>query len=189
MVLGKHLGRSHICRQGLYVRCNHLIVMTYTMDKVNIKFAGSRAATNLYRSAEPQKRPYSEVEQNEDAVVPTFSAFKTAREQLVIDQQKKYGAAGRGGISQGGPVSTAAYGQGGPVSTAAYGTNKKSLGTRRGLNSKFVPPVMTNRDDDYDDAGSSAGGGALVRRAGPAASRLVYLRTFFATLFFASVYS
>ena len=134
---------------------------------INFNFTGGKAANNLYRSAEPQKRPYSEVEQNEDAVVPTVSAFKTAREQLVIDQQKKYGAAARGGA-----------GQGGPVSTAAYGTNKKSLGTRRGLNSKFVPPVMTSRDDDYDDTGSSAGGGALVRRGGAAVNRFVYLRTF-----------
>ena len=74
---------------------------------------------SAYRSAEPQKRPFSEVESGGDAVVPTAGAFKTAREQLVIDQQKKYGA-GRGG-------------QGGSVSTAAYGSNKKSLGTRRGF--------------------------------------------------------
>ena len=49
-----------------------------------------------------------------------------------INNQKKFG--GRGG--------------GGAPTPSAYGTNKKSLGsTRRGLNSKFVPPVI-NRDEE-----------------------------------------
>ena len=106
----------------------------------------------------PLKRPYSEVEPGEDAVVPTVSAFKTAREQLVIDRQRKQGA-GTGGGGGGGTRSTH-----GPVSTAAYGTHKKSLGTRRGLNSKFVPPVLNRDSEDYSDDTSGGGGGALARR-------------------------
>ena len=101
----------------------------------------------------PIKRPYSEVEPGEDAVVPTVSAFKTAREQLAIDRQRKHGAGAGGG----------ARSTHGPVSTAAYGTHKKSLGTRRGLNSKFVPPVLNRDNDDYSDD-TSGGGGALARR-------------------------
>ena len=101
----------------------------------------------------PLKRLYSEVEPGEDAVVPTVSAFKTAREQLAIDRQRKHGAGAGGG----------ARSTHGPVSTAAYGTHKKSLGTRRGLNSKFVPPVLNRDSDDYSDD-TSGGGGALARR-------------------------
>ena len=102
----------------------------------------------------PLKRLYSEVEPGEDAVVPTVSAFKTAREQLAIDRQRKHGAGGGGGGRS----------THGPVSTAAYGTHKKSLGTRRELNSKFVPPVLNRDSDDYSDDTSGGGGGALARR-------------------------
>ncbi|KAK3760430.1 hypothetical protein RRG08_023725 [Elysia crispata] len=56
--------------------------------------------------------------------------FRTARDQLLINQQKKGG---------------------GPVSGANYGAGKKSLGTRRGPASKFVPPVL-NRDSDQTDS-------------------------------------
>lgn len=71
--------------------------------------------------------------------------FKTAREQLAIDSRKKFGGQNRSN----------------PSGSYQYGTGKKSLGTRRGLNSKFVPPVL-NRDNSDSDSG-----GTLVRKAGP----------------------
>ncbi|XP_077992201.1 fidgetin-like protein 1 [Glandiceps talaboti] len=67
--------------------------------------------------------------------------FKTAKEQLAINNQKKFSN------------------RRGPPNTASYGGTKKSLGTtRRGINSKFVPPIL-NRDNEDDGAtgGSSTG--------------------------------
>ncbi|KAK6187162.1 hypothetical protein SNE40_005248 [Patella caerulea] len=67
---------------------------------------------------------------------PALGPFKTAKEQMAINQQKKYGGQNRGqGYIQG------------QVSTALYGGAKKSLGTRRGPSSKFIPPVI-NREED-----------------------------------------
>ncbi|XP_066275919.1 fidgetin-like protein 1 isoform X1 [Branchiostoma lanceolatum] len=70
--------------------------------------------------------------------------FCTAREQLAMNNQKKYGRSKM-------PTPTA----------SSYGNVKKSLGARpRGPSSKFVPPVL-NKEDSSDD------GGQLVRRAAP----------------------
>ncbi|XP_052814845.1 fidgetin-like protein 1 [Mya arenaria] len=78
------------------------------------------------------KRQYEQADGEEEVETrPVPSAFRTAKQQLDIDKARKYG--GGGGQAQ--------------VNTAAYGTAKKSLGTRRGLNSKFVPPVM-NREEE-----------------------------------------
>nr|XP_006819549.1 PREDICTED: fidgetin-like protein 1-like [Saccoglossus kowalevskii] len=69
------------------------------------------------------------------------SAFKTARDQLIINNQKK---AGNRGVR-------------GPPLTSSYGGTKKSLGTtRRGINSKFIPPVVS-RDEDGDGGGTTYG--------------------------------
>lgn len=68
-----------------------------------------------------------------------YNVFKTAKEQLAIDNQKKYNR-----------------GRGGQVGTSSYGNAKKSLGnTRRGLNSKFIPPVV-NREDEEDSVTMNA---------------------------------
>ncbi|BFZ23961.1 hypothetical protein BsWGS_26999 [Bradybaena similaris] len=64
--------------------------------------------------------------------------FRTAKEQLIINQQKKCG--GGGGVYDRSQVLGASY-RGG----------KKSLGTRRGPQSKFVPPVL-NRDSYESDS-------------------------------------
>ncbi len=134
----------------------------YTFAKSNIvppSASGPGCFTNVrtqrqpvsnYRKPEQLKRPFSDVDSDCNDEQDNFrgiNSFKTAGEQLAIDQQKKYGGRNRG--------------SGGPVSTSAYGTNKKSLGTRRGLNSKFVPPTLNRDDDNWDD------GGTLVKRAGP----------------------
>ncbi|KAJ8318366.1 hypothetical protein KUTeg_003457 [Tegillarca granosa] len=69
-------------------------------------------------------------EWNEPQKSTGFDAFRTAKEQLNIDNQKKYGV-GRGNVT-----------------TSSYGAVKKSLGTRRGPSSRFVPPVVRNKDED-----------------------------------------
>ncbi|XP_069123454.1 fidgetin-like protein 1 isoform X2 [Argopecten irradians] len=84
------------------------------------------------------KRPLSGGDDNtdnqQDNGVSTGGAFRTAREQLKLENQKKYG------------------GGGGTVSTASYGTGKKSLGTRRtGPSGKFIPPVINKGEDDGSD--------------------------------------
>ncbi|XP_071515461.1 LOW QUALITY PROTEIN: fidgetin-like protein 1 [Panulirus ornatus] len=71
----------------------------------------------------------------------SVSCFKTASHQLQLEQQKKYG---RGGVSG-----------------ASYGTGKRSLGLRRAVNTKFVPPVR--RDDEEDTLDSEE----LIRRCIP----------------------
>ncbi|XP_061192634.1 folliculin-interacting protein 1-like [Saccostrea echinata] len=100
---------------------------------------------NMREEAVSLKRPFMEdederyggVEQNN---LPNFSGpFRTAKEQLNIDNQKKYGR-GRG-----------------QVSTASYGATKKSLGPRRGTSSKFVPPVMNREEnEENEDVGIKA---------------------------------
>lgn len=87
--------------------------------------------------------------------VPTKSEpppFKTAKEQLDIEYQKKYGT---------NPQNLASH--------MVYGSNRKCLGTRRGPSSKFVPPVINKSASDgngqnvYDgtDAISQEDGGIL----------------------------
>ncbi|XP_045617963.2 fidgetin-like protein 1 isoform X3 [Procambarus clarkii] len=71
---------------------------------------------------------------------PSDNYFRTASHQLQLEQQKKYG---RG------------------VSGASYGTGKRSLGVRRAVNTKFVPPV---RKEDEEDSFGSEG---LMRRCMP----------------------
>nr|XP_054766405.1 fidgetin-like protein 1 [Lytechinus pictus] len=69
-------------------------------------------------------------------------AFKSARDQLNINNQKKFG-------NRGNPSS-------GP-SSSGYGTNRKVLGvTRRGPNSKFVPPVLNKEEADNNVGGYKA---------------------------------
>lgn len=72
-------------------------------------------------------------EWNEPPKSAGFDAFRTAKEQLNIDNQKKHG------------------GSRSNVTTSSYGAVKKSLGTRRGPSSRFVPPVVRNKDEDDND--------------------------------------
>ncbi|OWF49243.1 Fidgetin-like protein 1 [Mizuhopecten yessoensis] len=87
------------------------------------------------------KRPLNENEEDnsdyhQEAPAATGGAFRTAREQLKLENQKKYGGGGGGGT----------------VSTASYGSTKKSLGTRRaGPSGKFVPPVINREEDNGPD--------------------------------------
>ncbi|XP_030842170.1 fidgetin-like protein 1 [Strongylocentrotus purpuratus] len=66
-------------------------------------------------------------------------AFKSAKEQLNINNQKKFG-------NRGNPSSA--------PSSSGYGTNRKVLGvTRRAPNSKFVPPVLNKEEADNSTGG------------------------------------
>ncbi|XP_050685778.1 fidgetin-like protein 1 isoform X2 [Eriocheir sinensis] len=75
------------------------------------------------------------------------SCFKTASHQLLLDQQKKFGRGGGGG---GGGVG---------VGAAAYGSGTRSLGIRKGVGNRFVPPVR--KEDEY------GGSGEIMRRCLP----------------------
>lgn len=90
------------------------------------------------------KRPLNNEDQEEEEntrnnpVAGGFNVFKTAKEQLAIDNQKKFGR-GKGSVG-----------------SSLYGNAKKSLGsTRRGLNSKFIPPVA-NREEEEDSVTMNA---------------------------------
>ena len=52
----------------------------------------------------------------------------------IVDQQKKNSGGGGGG-------------GGGQPSTNSYGARPKSLGTRRGLNSPFIPPIKPSENE------------------------------------------
>ncbi|XP_066985986.1 fidgetin-like protein 1 isoform X2 [Macrobrachium rosenbergii] len=69
--------------------------------------------------------------------------FKTAAHQLALDHQKKYGQ--------------------GAMNADLYGSGKRSLGVRRTVNNKFVPPVRKPEDEDV-------GSGAVIRRCLPGSS-------------------
>ncbi|KAK6965303.1 fidgetin-like protein 1 [Biomphalaria glabrata] len=58
-----------------------------------------------------------------------FGPFKTAKQQMIINQQKYVNDKSQ-------------------VSEASYGTLKKSLGTRRGPAAKFIPPVLVQDSDE-----------------------------------------
>ncbi|KAL5018966.1 hypothetical protein ScPMuIL_004688 [Solemya velum] len=81
------------------------------------------------------KRPHMEegTDLPEEAAMgpPIGGCFRTAKQQLAIESQKKFSR-------DRGQVTTSSY---------TSRTVKKSLGTRRGPSSAFVPPVI-NRDDE-----------------------------------------
>ncbi|XP_060085132.1 fidgetin-like protein 1 [Ylistrum balloti] len=106
----------------------------------NDQFGGQPGQYNDHQKSWRQgggiKRPYSEDHSDYQQEVPaaTGGAFRTAREQLKLENQKKYGSGG------------------GAVSTASYGSARKSLGTRRaGPSGKFVPPVINKGEDNGSD--------------------------------------
>ncbi|XP_072177548.1 fidgetin-like protein 1 isoform X2 [Diadema setosum] len=94
--------------------------------------------------------PRSRGQEDEETGDAVGGAFRSARDQLHINNQKKFGNRGGGanGLSSG------------------YGSNRKVLGvTRRGPNSKFVPPVMNKEEGDnnrmsgYKPPGRNGGSG------------------------------
>lgn len=106
----------------------------------------------------PGPRPRQPEDDEDEGGGGGGGAFRSARDQLSINNQKKFG--NRGGSSAG-------------PSSSGYGNNRKVLGVaRRGLKSKFVPPVLNKEEsDDHmggykppnrsggDNRASSSGGG------------------------------
>ncbi|GFR81454.1 fidgetin-like protein 1 [Elysia marginata] len=103
------------------------------------------------------KKSYQEEEEEEDAAEDGVedrnkpTPFRTARDQLLINQQKKGG---------------------GQLSGANYGAGKKSLGTRRGPASKFVPPVLSRESDQTNTSASSSAGESRPGQDEPVDERL-----------------
>ncbi|XP_060588617.1 fidgetin-like protein 1 [Ruditapes philippinarum] len=101
------------------------------------------------------KRGYNETvetgEDDDERVSKSTNAFRTAKQQMDIDNQRKYGGGGQ---------------TRGSVNTSSYGTGKKSLGTRRGLNSKFVPPVMSKDGDDFGNQTANTITRAVLKTGG-----------------------
>lgn len=108
---------------------------------------------------------------NETASPPPQSAFKTAHQQLVINNQARgkaaggghargggYGQAGGNGGGRGAPQYGGDYGQtgDGTVTPSSYGSGRKNLGTRPGPASGFKPPVRCPEEQ----GGQGVGGGS-----------------------------
>ncbi|GAB1599478.1 spastin-like, partial, partial [Argonauta hians] len=99
---------------------------------------GRGAPADMYNDADD----YNNNDDADDGMADRRSNnnFRTAREQLAANNLKKYGRGGYNGNNNGGAIGASSYGGGGA---------RKCLGTRRGLNSKFVPPVP-NKEDNFD---------------------------------------
>lgn len=92
---------------------------------------------NFVRSSPGPQRCTQNTQPDVNISSVSSSIFKTARDELVIQNQRKNG--GRGGNQSG-------YG----IGRGAAGVPKRSLGTRRGgVNGKFVPPIKPTEEDDF----------------------------------------
>ncbi|CAH1972664.1 unnamed protein product [Acanthoscelides obtectus] len=74
-------------------------------------------------------RDYKPLRRNDDVKYPTSNSFKTARDELTIQNMKKYG-------NPGNSQATCSSGMG----------QKRKLGARRNINSKFVSPLLSNSE-------------------------------------------
>ncbi|XP_052266375.1 fidgetin-like protein 1 isoform X2 [Dreissena polymorpha] len=154
-----HQGPQHVgFRAQEHGQCDLLAGRQQSAEVINRKpFSSGGRNQNLFK--QPSHMPYQQqghdpsTEETEEAR-PVHNAFRTAKQQLDIDKQKKYG----GGAQSRVPA------------PAAYGTGKKSLGTRRGLNSKFVPPVMNREEDDLGDQVANVVTRAVLKTGGCEAS-------------------
>lgn len=118
------------------------------------QYGGGNQSNRFSREPYGTKRPYQQADEQEDdeKTSKSTNVFRTAKQQLDIDNQRKY--SGGGGQNRG------------SVNTSAYGTQKKSLGPRRGLNSKFVPPVMNREDDDLGNQAANTITRAVLKTGG-----------------------
>jgi len=99
--------------------------------------------------------------QNIDGGSKPMKAFKTAHEQLVIDQQnkKQRGAGGGGGGGNGASSSG--------ITQASYGGARKTLGTRPGPAAGFKPPVKQEDDQCKEQQQLPAAGQAAGNQENP----------------------
>ncbi|XP_067673584.1 fidgetin-like protein 1 isoform X2 [Haliotis asinina] len=107
----------------------------------------SGGQTSLFSNTEPSREADNRLEEHEEGGPNLNNPFKTAKQQLAIDQQKKYSRGGGGNQGQG------------QAPPSVYGTGKRSLGTRRGPSSKFIPPIA-GREDSGGGGGSKQTGGS-----------------------------
>ncbi|MGH0136003.1 UNVERIFIED_CONTAM: hypothetical protein FKN15_061958 [Acipenser sinensis] len=105
--------------------------------------------------APPDARSYSG--NGRRAEESSLTSFKTAKEQMLVEQQKKYGNQ---------PQRTPAM--------SSYGGAKKSLGASRsrGAFGKFVPPVAKQDEDEYGRMLTRASGGPSSEPKLPVDERL-----------------
>ncbi|XP_069679012.1 fidgetin-like protein 1 isoform X2 [Periplaneta americana] len=102
-----------------------------------------------FESAPSWKKPAPYPKQNQEMTEystgkqQATNLFRTARDELSIQNMKKWGSRGNN--------STNCYSTE-SVSTYNYGGQKRSLGARRGVMNKFVPPVRSNNNDDFEGA-------------------------------------
>lgn len=88
------------------------------------------------RTFDSKQRSSDPSEQNNNEVT---SEFITARQKLLINSKRKNGH----------QESDAGFLKQGAINSSNYGSSRKTLGTRRGPNRQFVPPVLNN-DQDKD---------------------------------------
>jgi len=115
---------------------------------------GSLPTSNFGFKSSADETPQQQLNQKiqADSSESSSSAFCTARQQLAMNDQRKFGGrTGGGGKSQSNAAANNSYASG-PVSPSSYGSSKRSLGARRGPGAKFIPPVL-NRNNDDDDSG------------------------------------
>ncbi|XP_048584952.1 fidgetin-like protein 1 [Nematostella vectensis] len=147
----------------------------------NARFANKRKAFNLYQKGSsfndshhaakdprtstfpskgvgnstqlPMQRSHADYARNDDEEEDGKpQSFITAKQQYILDCKKQRGGRGGGGDSRGGAM----YGRQGGYG----GGSRRTLGTRRGPSSQFVPPVL-NRDNDESGTRVPYGGGAV----------------------------
>ncbi|XP_049808507.1 fidgetin-like protein 1 [Schistocerca nitens] len=93
----------------------------------------STSSTNQSNIFRQEKRGYSNFDEGNQH---QNTAFHTAREELSLQNQKKWGSGRCGGASS--MEQQPSY---------AYGAQKRSLGTRRGVMNKFIPPIRNEEGD------------------------------------------
>ncbi|XP_071948209.1 fidgetin-like protein 1 isoform X2 [Antedon mediterranea] len=114
-------------------------------DLLQQQSANKRTLHDMYECDMKKSSHVSRTLNQDDVTHPKqANNFLTARDQLTINNQKK---------NRGREESTSG-------STTCYGTSRKVLGTRRGLNSKFVPPIMNKDEVTQETRNTSHSGSA-----------------------------
>ncbi|XP_002167043.3 fidgetin-like protein 1 isoform X1 [Hydra vulgaris] len=101
----------------------------YSPKTKNVMHNGNNFIEN---PKESRRERFSLPEENESQVNPFIHPFRTARDQLILDQQKSDNV---------------------QSSSIGYGNSRKCLGTRRSANSRFVPPI--NQDQEKNNYSST----------------------------------
>lgn len=112
---------------------NNSNVVQNKYSSSNFNSVQNQNQTNKFTYSKPTQE---EVKNDNSAVKRNnCGAFKTARDELQIQNTKKFGS--RQNQNGSGPQQP----------SYSYGGQKKSLGARRGVQSKFVPPVRIDSNE------------------------------------------